>query len=570
MSAHVFQISDGTTTKSFISSNDMKLVRYQPLTSLNGEDVTERFLVNFTSKTPATNAANINTINRLFEQARNYANTEMGAKVYAGFDPGTSGTTWRSLIRNGRVILNDEVLATRQYDQTLQLEIEWTRQGFWEGALTAVPLTNTSDTDNTTGMTVYNHDDDGVCQVETAVIVGTITGDGNAAFTVTATGMDGSPITEQVAVLTDDTPTEVATKAAAQLNTNGDISGMFDISSSGANLVLTKWDPAANDVNLNIAYTNNGCTGLTPDASSDNTVAGSVTPHENWVRINDEDVTGDLPAPIKIQMFNSKASFDPTDEIYIFHNVHSTPFSFDHILGGNSASYGGTGAAIADTTCQDGFYGNLQWAATTETLLATWTLSATNVRYAKGGRFAILARWQADFPYTNVWFKFKLYLTGSSTDPLWEGNLSLIPDTRQLHAIDTFRLPPYLAGVATVSGLLLKLYATRATAGTHTVPLDYIQLSPIAGEGGWKRFVCVDIGLENYLDHIMYDETEGYTYYDGGSGVASTFTEYGGPIMLIPNADQKLYFSSCDNSGDAHIDQTWIIKVWYRPRRSSL
>lgn len=41
----------------------------------------------------------------------------------------------------------------------------------------------------------------GTCQVETAVIVGTITGDGNATFTLTKAGMTGSPIATSVAVL---------------------------------------------------------------------------------------------------------------------------------------------------------------------------------------------------------------------------------------------------------------------------------------------------------------------------------------------------------------------------------
>ena len=491
----------------------------------------------------------------------------MGAKVYAGFDPGTSGTTWRSLIRNGRIILNDEVLATRQYDQTLQLEIEWTRQGFWDGALTQIQLTNSSATDETGWIVTSNRDDDGTCQVETAVIVGTITGDGNAAFTVTATGMTGSPITEQVAVLTDDTPTEVAAKAVTQLKTNGNITFLFDVASSGVNLVLTKKLAAANDTDLNIAYTNNGCTGLTPDASSDNTVAGSATANENWVSINDEDVVGDLPAPISLQLINYKTGLGDIDEIYIFHNVYSDPFNLDLILRGGSASFGGTGSAIADTTCQGGFYGNLQWTATTETLLATWTLSQADLVDMAGGRFSALARWQADFPYSNVWLRLKLE-TGTSV--LWEGGLSLIPDTRQLHALDTLRLPPYAIGLGGYQAIELKLYGLRNTAGTHTIPLDYIQLSPISGDGGWKRFKSDGVGL-GYLDYFYHDGIEGYTYFDDTSqGYVNTFAEYGGPILLVPNANQRLYFSSCDDDGDAHVEQLFALKLFYRPRRNAL
>ena len=567
MSAHVLQISDGTTTKSFVTGNDMALIEYEPGTSLNGENIRETARVNFTSKTPATNTANINTINRLFEQARNYARTETGAKVYIGLDPGTSGTVWRSRCFNGKINMNAEVLSVRQYDQTLQLTIEWERQPFWEGALTAVPLTNASATDDTAGITITNCTDGGTAQVETATVVGPIdpAGAGNASFIVTAAGMTGSGDTTAVAVANDDTATQVATKAAAALNLDGDITAMFNITSSGADLILTRLVAAANDTTMNVAYTNGTCSGLTPDATSANTTAGSVTVHENFVDLNAQDIEGDLPAPIKVEMYNSYDD-DPSDEAYLFHNVYSDPDNLTHILEAESA----TGATVTDVplgTSSAGFYANLAWTAQTETLIATWAITSVQLSYMAGGRFAVLARWAAAFPYTNVWLRVKLE---SATAVLWAGNLSLIPDTRELHWLDTTRLPPYLAGLADLKGINIKLYALRKTAGTHTLPLDYLQLSPISGDDGWKRFLSVDAGAD-YQEYLYHDDTEGFTYRVDTSGdKVAEFTGYGGPVMLIPNRDQRLYFLSCDNQGLALVEQTWTVKAWYRPRRNSI
>jgi hypothetical protein len=114
----------------------------------------------------------------------------------------------------------------------------------------------------------------GVLQVETAVIVGTITGSGNATFTITSALVTGSPLAVSVAVLEDDTPTVVAAKAAVALNTDAVVSEHFVASGNVADLILTARKSAANDATLNIAYTNDTCTGLTPDASSNNTTAG--------------------------------------------------------------------------------------------------------------------------------------------------------------------------------------------------------------------------------------------------------------------------------------------------------
>lgn len=114
----------------------------------------------------------------------------------------------------------------------------------------------------------------GVAQVETATVVGTITGAGNATFTITSALVTGSPLAVSVAVLVDDTATIVATKAAVALNANAAVSTHYTATSNGADLILTAKKAAANDATLNIAFTNGTCTGLTPNATSANTTAG--------------------------------------------------------------------------------------------------------------------------------------------------------------------------------------------------------------------------------------------------------------------------------------------------------
>ena len=114
----------------------------------------------------------------------------------------------------------------------------------------------------------------GVAQVETAVIVGTITGAGNATFTLTSAIVTGSPLAIPVAVLVGDTATVVAAKAAVVFNETAAVNAHFVASSNAANLVLTAIKSAANDATLNIAYIDGTCVGLTADATSDNTTAG--------------------------------------------------------------------------------------------------------------------------------------------------------------------------------------------------------------------------------------------------------------------------------------------------------
>lgn len=114
----------------------------------------------------------------------------------------------------------------------------------------------------------------GVSQIETATIVGTITGDGDAEVVITCTGMTGTPITETVAVLENDTPDMVAEKIRAALDDNANITALFAVEGVGAEVRLRKLIATANIADLNIAYDNDTCTGLTPDAESTATQAG--------------------------------------------------------------------------------------------------------------------------------------------------------------------------------------------------------------------------------------------------------------------------------------------------------
>ena len=116
----------------------------------------------------------------------------------------------------------------------------------------------------------------GVAQVETAVIVGTITLTGDATFTVTSAVVTGSPLAVSVPVVNGDTATVVATKAALVMNNTPAVGNAFVVTSSGANLIFTAIKSAATDATLNVAYTNGTCTGLTPDATSDDTTGGTL------------------------------------------------------------------------------------------------------------------------------------------------------------------------------------------------------------------------------------------------------------------------------------------------------
>lgn len=122
-------------------------------------------------------------------------------------------------------------------------------------------------------------------QVETATVAGTVVNPGNATVIVTCTGMTGTPITTNVAVVAGDTASVVAGKIRTALNAVVNITNYLTVGGSGVYVTLTRLNSASIS-NLNISIDNGTCTGLTPAATSANTsytvstIQGSLVDNE--------------------------------------------------------------------------------------------------------------------------------------------------------------------------------------------------------------------------------------------------------------------------------------------------
>lgn len=111
----------------------------------------------------------------------------------------------------------------------------------------------------------------GVPQVETQTVIGTIATAGTVELTITVDSLDYD-ITFDVDA--GDVPSITAAKAAAAIEEFEAVATLYDVDNIGSSFALTAKEAYTNDNTLNIAITNGTATGLTPDASSTNTVSG--------------------------------------------------------------------------------------------------------------------------------------------------------------------------------------------------------------------------------------------------------------------------------------------------------
>ena len=158
--AHALSITDGTTTFS-LSTTNAYLILYVPTEAQPGEtSVTESVEIMFYAASASAMQTAIQNLQRLLEGIRRRQQWGVGPAVYFQFQPDGDATTWRSEMLDARLEYKEDTLSVfpqAKLPATLLLQ----RVPFWEGALTQIPLTNQSASNNTSGITIYNHDDSG-------------------------------------------------------------------------------------------------------------------------------------------------------------------------------------------------------------------------------------------------------------------------------------------------------------------------------------------------------------------------------------------------------------------------
>jgi hypothetical protein len=130
-------------------------------------------------------------------------------------------------------------------------------------------------------------------QIETATVVGTVTGAGDASVIVTSAYMANSPKTFLVAMSGSETADQAAALMRAALVYDADIAAQFIVSGATDKVILTTHVDRANDTTLNIAIANGTCTGLTAAPTSANTQAGAgisngyatLAEYKSWIAV---------------------------------------------------------------------------------------------------------------------------------------------------------------------------------------------------------------------------------------------------------------------------------------------
>jgi hypothetical protein len=280
----------------------------------------------------------------------------------------------------------------------------------------------------------------------------------------------------------------------------------------------------------------------------------------NWVQIAGAQVTGTLPAPVRLRLANATASAIFYREFILGLNAFSAPATFGHVLQGEERD-AGFGTVLSSAACSGGQY--LRLVLTTSGGYAVqWLLPAAMM--SGGGRwFRLVMRTAVGAPSAGVVVRPSMW-ESSGTSRLWTGQETLLGSGVQLHDLGAVPMPP--GGFdATYGRVMLKLWCEMRT-GSANLDIDYIVVVPM---DGYRHLLQVG-GMVNPGDAVELDEVEGRVYTVESSLKYPLLAKWGEGLFLYPGVTQRLVLCELSGTGSAPIDHTFTARLWYRPRRSTV
>ena len=163
--AHVISITSGTTTITFTQANGYQVLAYDMVTpeSSGGRlaaDVAETLEIIVSGANGPQVQSRLGALSRLLDSARRHTAWGVGPRVFLQLQIDGEASAWRAELLDASMTPQEEMLRLwPNFAPSFDLTIR--RAAVWEGAWTQIPLTNVGGSGNTSGLSVYLHDDTG-------------------------------------------------------------------------------------------------------------------------------------------------------------------------------------------------------------------------------------------------------------------------------------------------------------------------------------------------------------------------------------------------------------------------
>jgi hypothetical protein len=280
------------------------------------------------------------------------------------------------------------------------------------------------------------------------------------------------------------------------------------------------------------------------------------------------EVTGVIPAPVRLEMTNDNGISVSFRRFFLSLNVFADPGEqFDsayHILEGEAAtSVSAGGSDVSLGTCRGGAYKEMAWtgSATHAGNFMNWTLTAAMLASFGGERLRLLVRLPTA-PAAGTYIKLALKIPAGATPltTIWESGEILLNTTYLLQDLGTIRLPPVDLSASDEMALILSVRSET----TGVLRVDFLAL---LATDGLHTFEQIGYAIPANGKIIADGIATRSIYYQSTAGKQlSIYSDNPPGLHVWPGRDQALEMLY-DEGSTMVITRTLLVRIYYRPRR---
>lgn len=281
--------------------------------------------------------------------------------------------------------------------------------------------------------------------------------------------------------------------------------------------------------------------------------------HGHWIEIAGADVTGSIPAPIRLEITNSLNAVTEDYDFFIGQGIFGGKESgIIYVLEVESDTPPGAGDT-ADAAYSGGYYHTSALTGTSASK-RSWLLG--NLYYFNGRFYRFLLRGLSS--NAGVYAHIRIYLGAVL---IWQGQEYELAAGYTLHDLGVMQLPPWLPEFTLHGGLDAHLYMRDATGATANIDLDCVFVMPA---DNFRVLRNMGTGLE-YTTIVIDDGITDVLYVDPvapGTRYTGQMVGYGSRPRVWPGITTRIYILSTGGTATTmDIARTKTVKAYYRPRR---
>ena len=223
------------------------------------------------------------------------------------------------------------------------------------------------------------------------------------------------------------------------------------------------------------------------------------------------------------------------------------------------------GAQLYNVLAIGDYYRRLTWSATALSPILYYSISASDTNILDGRTYQPIIRLYNTHAYDDLYLQLRLK---RGSDTLYTGDPIFANKDYKYIIFPPVEIPPNQLLRQTLPHFVeCVFYARKISASGYTLDVDQVMLLPM-------DYAAYFLGFFPFRNNnILIDDNHRQQHNVQASHIGSETVSHirqGGPLLLMPNANTRLFFNLTKVTEELDMMRTATVKVFYRPRKRLL